>query len=54
MSQTETALIVGAGTGLSASLARLFAVEGMKVAMSIQVHFDDADSARRPKRGPAH
>jgi NAD(P)-dependent dehydrogenase (short-subunit alcohol dehydrogenase family) len=34
MSQTETALIVGAGTGLSASLARLFAVEEMKVAMA--------------------
>jgi NAD(P)-dependent dehydrogenase (short-subunit alcohol dehydrogenase family) len=30
----ETALIVGAGEGLSASLARLFAREGMKVAMA--------------------
>lgn len=28
---TETALIVGVGSGLSASLARLFAAEGMKV-----------------------
>jgi NAD(P)-dependent dehydrogenase (short-subunit alcohol dehydrogenase family) len=34
MNQTETALIVGAGTGLSASLARLFAAEGMKVALA--------------------
>jgi len=31
---TETALIVGAGSGLSASLARLFANEGMRVAMA--------------------
>ncbi len=31
---TETALIVGAGSGLSASLARLFAKEGMRVAMA--------------------
>jgi NAD(P)-dependent dehydrogenase (short-subunit alcohol dehydrogenase family) len=30
----ETALIVGAGSGLSASLARLFAVEGMRVALA--------------------
>jgi len=30
----ETALIVGAGAGLSASLARLFAKEGMKVALA--------------------
>jgi NAD(P)-dependent dehydrogenase (short-subunit alcohol dehydrogenase family) len=30
----ETALIVGAGEGLSASLARLFAREGMRVAMA--------------------
>ena len=31
---TETALIVGAGSGLSASLARLFAREGMVVALA--------------------
>lgn len=31
---TETALIVGAGTGLSASLARLFTKEGMQVALA--------------------
>jgi NAD(P)-dependent dehydrogenase (short-subunit alcohol dehydrogenase family) len=34
MSRTETALIVGAGKGLSASLARLFAAEGMRVALA--------------------
>jgi NAD(P)-dependent dehydrogenase (short-subunit alcohol dehydrogenase family) len=31
---TETALIVGAGSGLSAALARLFAKEGMRVALA--------------------
>ena len=30
----DTALIVGAGAGLSASLARLFAGEGMQVALA--------------------
>jgi len=30
----ETALIIGAGEGLSASLARLFAGEGMRVALA--------------------
>ena len=34
MAQQETALIVGAGPGLSASLARLFTKEGMKVALA--------------------
>ncbi|MFM0226838.1 SDR family NAD(P)-dependent oxidoreductase [Paraburkholderia dipogonis] len=34
MSRTETALIVGAGKGLSASLARLFSAEGMQVALA--------------------
>jgi NAD(P)-dependent dehydrogenase (short-subunit alcohol dehydrogenase family) len=34
MSQTETALIVGAGTGLSASLARVLTKEGMRVALA--------------------
>ena len=34
MASTETALIVGAGRGLSASLARLFAREGMSVAVA--------------------
>ena len=32
MAQQEIALIVGSGPGLSASLARLFKREGMKVA----------------------
>jgi NAD(P)-dependent dehydrogenase (short-subunit alcohol dehydrogenase family) len=34
MKQPETALIVGAGSGLSASLARLFAKDGMHVALA--------------------
>ena len=34
MSRDETALIVGAGSGLSASLARLLAREGMSVALA--------------------
>ena len=34
MSTREVALIVGAGAGLSASLARLFAAEGMAVALA--------------------
>jgi NAD(P)-dependent dehydrogenase (short-subunit alcohol dehydrogenase family) len=34
MAQQEIVLIVGAGSGLSASLARLFAREGMRVAMA--------------------
>jgi NAD(P)-dependent dehydrogenase (short-subunit alcohol dehydrogenase family) len=34
MSDSETALIVGAGAGLSASLARRFAREGVKVALA--------------------
>jgi short-subunit dehydrogenase len=34
MSEQETALIVGAGAGLSASLARRAAGEGMRVALA--------------------
>src|SRR5712692_6963163 len=34
MKQAEIALIVGAGSGLSASLARLFAKEGLRVALA--------------------
>jgi NAD(P)-dependent dehydrogenase (short-subunit alcohol dehydrogenase family) len=34
MAQQEIALIVGSGPGLSASLARLFTKEGMKVALA--------------------
>lgn len=34
MTEQETALIVGSGRGLSASLARLFAAEGMRVVLA--------------------
>src|SRR3954464_9695001 len=34
MSQYQTALIVGAGSGLSASLARLFGQNGMKIVLA--------------------
>ncbi|MEQ1880296.1 MAG: SDR family NAD(P)-dependent oxidoreductase [Burkholderiales bacterium] len=34
MNPTQTALIVGAGPGLSTSLARLFSLEGIKVALA--------------------
>ena len=34
MAQQENALIVGSGPGLSASLARLFTKEGMRVALA--------------------
>ena len=34
MAQYRTALIVGAGSGLSASLARLFSKTGMQVALA--------------------
>ena len=34
MTDYRSALIVGAGSGLSASLARLFAKEGMKVGLA--------------------
>ncbi|MEM7122894.1 MAG: SDR family NAD(P)-dependent oxidoreductase [Pseudomonadota bacterium] len=34
MAKKETALIVGAGSGLSASVARLFQIEGMDVSLS--------------------
>lgn len=34
MAEKEIALVVGAGSGLSASLARLFAAEGMQVALA--------------------
>ena len=34
MAKTEIAYIVGVGGGLSASLARLFAGEGMKVVLA--------------------
>jgi NAD(P)-dependent dehydrogenase (short-subunit alcohol dehydrogenase family) len=34
MARSETALIIGAGSGLSASLARLFHSEGMRIALA--------------------
>lgn len=34
MTDSEVALIVGGGPGISASCARLFAAEGMKVAVA--------------------
>jgi len=43
---TETALIVGAGSGLSAALARLFAKEGMKVALAAR-HTDKLGALMR-------
>jgi NAD(P)-dependent dehydrogenase (short-subunit alcohol dehydrogenase family) len=46
MTQPETALIVGAGTGLSASLARLFAEEGMQVALAAR-NVDKLDELTR-------
>jgi NAD(P)-dependent dehydrogenase (short-subunit alcohol dehydrogenase family) len=46
MSQTETALIVGAGKGLSASLARLCAAEGMRVVLAAR-NIDKLDDLAR-------
>src|SRR4051794_37523873 len=42
----KSALIVGAGAGLSASLARLFAREGMQVALAARSTGDLADLCR--------
>jgi NAD(P)-dependent dehydrogenase (short-subunit alcohol dehydrogenase family) len=42
----ETALIVGAGSGLSASLARLFAKEGIKLALAARSTTDLAGIAK--------
>ena len=42
----KTALIVGAGEGLSASLARLFAREGIRVALAARGSKSSARSAR--------
>jgi NAD(P)-dependent dehydrogenase (short-subunit alcohol dehydrogenase family) len=43
---SETALIVGTGSGLSASLARLFAKEGMQVALAARSPAKIADLAK--------
>lgn len=42
----NTALIVGAGSGLSAALARVFAAEGVKVALAARSTGDLADLAK--------
>ena len=47
MSQSETALIIGAGAGLSASLARLFATEGMRIALAARQAEKLADLAEQ-------
>jgi NAD(P)-dependent dehydrogenase (short-subunit alcohol dehydrogenase family) len=52
MNQTETALVVGVGTGLSASLARLFAEEGMQVALAAR-SADKLDELARETRAIA-
>lgn len=46
MADQETALIVGVGEGLSASLARLFAAQGMKVALTARDTDKLADLAK--------
>ena len=46
MADKETALVVGAGQGLSASLARLFASEGMNVAIAARNKEKLADLCR--------
>ena len=42
----QTALIVGAGSGLSAALARVFAKEGMAVALAARTPADLGDLAK--------
>jgi NAD(P)-dependent dehydrogenase (short-subunit alcohol dehydrogenase family) len=49
MADKGTALIVGAGQGLSASLARLFAGEGMRIALAARNTGKLADLARETK-----
>ena len=50
---SETALIVGAGSGLSASLARLFAKEGMRVALAAR-RTDKLDALARETGARVH
>jgi len=54
MKQPETALIVGAGSGLSASLARLFAKEGMRVALAAREHSLRSDLSHQKPRVARH
>ena len=55
MTETKfnTALIVGAGSGLSASLARVLTKEGIKVALAARSTDDLHDLARRPAPRPS-
>jgi NAD(P)-dependent dehydrogenase (short-subunit alcohol dehydrogenase family) len=53
MLMSETALIVGAGSGLSASLARLFAKEGMRVALAAR-RTDKLDALARETGARVH
>ena len=46
----QSALIVGAGQGLSASLARLFAKEGMRIALAARNPEKLASVMRRDRR----
>jgi len=46
MADQKSALIVGAGSGLSASLARLLAAEGMRVALAARNPAKLAELAR--------
>jgi len=48
----KTALIVGAGEGISASLARLFAKEGLRIALAARHIESSARCAARPVRLP--
>ena len=48
--QPETALIVGAGSGLSASLARLFTREGVRVALAARNRRKARRAVRRDRR----
>ena len=53
MSQYRTALIVGAGSGLSASLARLFGKKGLKSRSPPATPSGSRSWRRRPPRSPS-
>ena len=48
----STALIVGAGAGLSASLARLFTREGIRVALAARKRRSSPRFAKKPAPRP--
>ena len=50
----NTALIVGAGSGLSASLARLFSREGLRVALAARNSEKLGAALRRNRREGIH